>query len=61
MDVERVIELLEGSGYRGWYVLEQDVMLDYEPEEGEGPIENVRRSLTFVQRRLEPEGGSGPG
>lgn len=59
--VERVIELLEGSGYRGWYVLEQDVMLDDEPKKGEGPIENVRRSLAFVQRRLEPEGGSGPG
>jgi inosose dehydratase len=61
VDVERVIELVEGSGYRGWYVLEQDVMLDDEPEKGEGPIENVRRSLAFVQRRLEPEGGSGPG
>jgi inosose dehydratase len=61
VNVERVIELVEGSGYRGWYVLEQDVMLDDEPEKGEGPIENVRRSLAFVQRRLEPEGGSGPG
>ncbi len=57
----RVIELLEGSGYRGWYVLEQDIMLDEEPEEWEGPIENVRRSLDFVESKLEPGGGSGHG
>ena len=57
----RVIELLEGSGYRGWYVLEQDIMLGEEPEEGEGPIENVRRSLDFVESKLEPGGGSGHG
>jgi inosose dehydratase len=60
VDTGRVIELLEDSAYRGWYVLEQDVMLDDEPEEGEGPIENVRRSLAFVQSKLEPGGGSVP-
>jgi len=53
VDTGRVIGLLEGSGYRGWYVLEQDIMLDDEPEEGEGPIENVRRSLAFVEGKLE--------
>ncbi len=61
VDTERVIELIEGSGYKGWYVLEQDIMLDDEPEEGEGPIENVRRSLDFVESKLEPGGGSGHG
>ena len=60
VDVERVIELLEESGYRGWYVLEQDVMLDDEPQEGEGPIENVRTSLALVESRLEPKGDSRP-
>jgi inosose dehydratase len=60
VDTERVIELIEGSGYKGWYVLEQDIMLDDEPEEGEGPIENVRRSLAFVESKLEPRGDSGP-
>ena len=60
VDGERVIELIEGSGYGGWYVLEQDIMLDDEPEEGEGPIENVRRSLAFVESKLEPGGNSGP-
>jgi inosose dehydratase len=53
VDAERVIELVEGSAYRGWYVLEQDIMLDDEPEEGEGPIEDIRRSLAFVESKLE--------
>jgi inosose dehydratase len=60
VDTERVIELIEGSGYKGWYVLEQDIMLDDEPEEGDGPIENVHRSLAFVESKLEPRGDSGP-
>ncbi|CAA9439767.1 MAG: Inosose dehydratase [uncultured Rubrobacteraceae bacterium] len=57
-DVEtgRVIGLLEESGYEGWYVLEQDVMLDDEPEDGEGPIEDVRKSLEFVRSVLDGEG-----
>ena len=56
-DVEtgRVIELLQRSGYQGWYVLEQDVMLDGEPEEGRGPINDVRKSLDFIEVKLDPE------
>jgi inosose dehydratase len=53
VDTGRVIGLLEGSGYRGWYVLEQDIMLDDEPEEGKGPIDDTRRSLAFVESKLE--------
>jgi inosose dehydratase len=54
---EGVIELIEGTGYQGWYVLEQDVMLDDEPEEGEGPIEDVRKSLAFVEDKLGGDRG----
>jgi inosose dehydratase len=50
VDVMRVLELLEAAGYEGWYVLEQDIMLDAEPEPGAGPIESVRGSLTFLSR-----------
>jgi inosose dehydratase len=60
VDAGRVIELVEGSAYRGWYVLEQDIMLDDEPEEGEGPIDDVRRSLAFVESKLEARENSGP-
>ncbi len=48
VDVRRVLELLETAGYEGWYVLEQDIMLDAEP--GAGPIESVRRSLAFLSK-----------
>jgi inosose dehydratase len=49
VDIERVIWLLEESGYGGWYVLEQDIMLDDEPERGKGPLEDVRKSLKFAR------------
>ena len=36
-----MVATLEGAGYQGWYVLEQDVMLDGPPD-GEGPVGDVR-------------------
>jgi inosose dehydratase len=53
VDVGRVIELLEQAGYRGWYVLEQDTVVEVEPDEGEGPVTDVRRSLAYLKRQLE--------
>ena len=53
VDTERVIEVLQKAGYQGWYVLEQDIMLDDEPEEGGGPVADVRKSLAFVQSKLD--------
>ncbi len=50
VEVRRVLEPLEAAGYEGWYVLEQDIMLDAEPEPGAGPIEGVRESLAFLSR-----------
>jgi inosose dehydratase len=58
-DIEHVIGLLEESGYGGWYVLEQDIMLDDEPERGKGPVEDVRKSLEFARGVLG--GGRGGG
>lgn len=49
VDVATMIEVLERRGYDGWYVLEQDVMLDGEPD-GEGPVANVRASLGYLER-----------
>lgn len=48
VDVAGIVSLLEGAGYTGWYVLEQDTVLGAEPPEGGGPIEDVRASLAFV-------------
>jgi len=58
VNTERVVGVLEESGYGGWYVLEQDIMLDGEPERGKGPIESVRKSLGFVRGVLESRKGA---
>ncbi len=53
VDVGEVIARLERSGYQGWYVLEQDTVVEAEPDEGEGPVTDVRKSLAYLQRQLE--------
>ena len=47
IDIAAMVRALEDNGYLGWYVLEQDVMLDGPPE-GEGPVGNVRASLEYL-------------
>lgn len=47
VDIAGMVRTLEGVGYDGWYVLEQDVMLAGQPE-GDGPVEDVRTSLTYL-------------
>jgi inosose dehydratase len=46
--VAQVVALLRQAGYGGWYVLEQDVMLEREP--GDGPPEWVKRSVEYARR-----------
>ncbi len=52
IEVARLLELLDRSGYRGWYVLEQDIVLEAEPPEGEGPVNDIRKSLAFLEASL---------
>jgi inosose dehydratase len=47
VDVTGIVDILEGAGYQGWYVLEQDVMLPEEPH-GDGPVADVRQCLAFL-------------
>jgi inosose dehydratase len=47
VDVADIVDTLEGAGYAGWYVLEQDVMLPGEPD-GEGPLADVRACLAYL-------------
>ncbi len=56
VDVAEVIRRVQASGYAGWYVLEQDTVVEGEPAEGEGPVANVRKSLKFLQSTLEGSG-----
>jgi len=47
VDVRRVLEVLHGEGYDGWYVLEQDIMLADDP--GYSPAAEVGRSLAYLK------------
>lgn len=49
LDIAGMVGALESAGYRGWYVLEQDVALDREPEPGAGPAQDVRRSIDYLE------------
>ncbi len=53
VDVGAVLDRLEGSGYAGWYVLEQDSVVENEPAEGEGPVDEVRKSLGYLREHLQ--------
>lgn len=46
--VAELLDVLHRTGYDGWYVLEQDVMLDAEPEPGAGPKNAVAQSLRYL-------------
>jgi inosose dehydratase len=47
VDIADLVDVLEKARYDGWYVLEQDVMLDAEPRDA-GPAANVRESLDYL-------------
>ncbi|MCP3935647.1 MAG: TIM barrel protein, partial [Actinomycetia bacterium] len=49
VDIAGVITHLERTGYRGWYVLEQDCALSDDPEPGEGPQADAIASVDYLQ------------
>lgn len=51
VDVESIVNTLQGNGYEGWYTLEQDTILTEEPR-GEGPVRDVRTSADYVSGLL---------
>ena len=53
VDLGAVLGRLGDAGYSGWYVLEQDSVVEREPPEGEGPVDEVRKSLDYLRERLE--------
>ena len=51
VDIAAIVTALEGSGYAGWYVLEQDTILTGAPEEtGVDPVADVRASIAHILR-----------
>jgi len=57
--IAEVIEILEGAGYRGWYVIEQDTaILGEAPAEGDGPITSVGQSMAYLREVVAPRLGA---
>ncbi|WP_124054317.1 sugar phosphate isomerase/epimerase family protein [Arcanobacterium ihumii] len=49
IDFQKIVTLLDEAGFDGYYVLEQDIMIDEEPPEGAGPIESARKSFEALK------------
>jgi len=50
LEIPAIVRALHGSGYRGWYVLEQDTVLQEAPDEGVGPVLDASASVEFLRR-----------
>ena len=55
VDFKTIVDTLQGTGYEGWYTLEQDTILTEEPR-GEGPVTDVRTSADHLRSLLAPSG-----
>jgi inosose dehydratase len=49
VDVADILSSLDAAGYDGWFVLEQDTVLEEDPAEGEGPLVVAAASLRYLQ------------
>ncbi|HEX2681788.1 MAG TPA: TIM barrel protein, partial [Candidatus Dormibacteraeota bacterium] len=56
LDMAGLVRKLGDGGYRGWYVLEQDVALESRPKPGSGPKLDVARSLRFIESQRDAVG-----
>jgi inosose dehydratase len=53
VDVPAIVTALERSGYAGWYVLEQDTILDADPAadaRATAPLDDIRASLDHLRQ-----------
>jgi inosose dehydratase len=48
IDVAGIVTALRGNGFDGWFVMEQDTILDGEPTD-EGPVRDVRTSVAYLR------------
>jgi inosose dehydratase len=47
VDIAGIVTALRANGFDGWFVVEQDTILDGEPID-EGPVRDVRTSVAFI-------------
>lgn len=48
VDIAGIVKALEDNGFDGWYVMEQDNILESEPQ-GDGPLADVLASVAFLR------------
>lgn len=48
VDIAGIVTALRSNGFDGWFVMEQDTILDGEPTD-EGPVRDVQTSVAYVQ------------
>jgi inosose dehydratase len=48
VDIAGIVTALRSDGFDGWFVMEQDTILDGEPAD-EGPVRDVRTSVAFMR------------
>jgi inosose dehydratase len=48
VDIAGIVTALRSNGFDGWFVMEQDTILDGEPID-EGPVHDVRASVAYLQ------------
>ena len=49
VDVRSIVRSLIKSGFDGWFVLEQDNVINAEPEVGAGPFADAKASVEFIR------------
>ncbi|MCF6390161.1 sugar phosphate isomerase/epimerase [Mycobacterium sp. MBM] len=47
IDIEAIVRILRDNGFDGWFVMEQDTILDGAPD-GDGPLADVRASVAYL-------------
>lgn len=50
--IAEIVALLRGAGYDGWFVLEQDTVLEGAPAAGDGPVADAGESAAFLRAQL---------
>lgn len=47
IDISGIVSVLRDNGFDGWFVMEQDMILDADPTD-EGPLRDVRTSVAYL-------------
>ena len=48
--IDKIVRNLLTQGYQGWFVLEQDLVIDQDPGDAVGPVEFARRSVEYLRK-----------